>query len=259
MNTSLKTLAAAMLLGSTAMAPFAIAQDAAPGATTTPPAATDGAAGTGSGDAGTGVPPVTPGANSGAAGSTGTMGATAQDTTGAASGNASYLTEQAENHISVNDFMGQPIYTADNQSIGDINDLLVEEDGGIVAAVVGVGGFLGIGEKNVAVPFENITITRVMDDDMSMTGTEGAATTDGTAATGTNGTGAMGTTDTTAATDTTATDSGETQMERVADAEVRLTTTETSESLRNAPEFRTLEDQADNATDGTTTSSTDDN
>lgn len=248
MNKSFKTFVAVALLGSTAVAPFAIAQDAAPGATTTPPAATDGATGTG-----TGVTPLTPGANSGTAGSTGTMGTTTQDMTGASSGNATYLTEQAENHISVNDFMGQPIYTADNQSIGDINDLLVEEDGGIVAAVVGVGGFLGIGEKNVAVPFENITITRVMEDDMSMTGT------DGTAATGTNGTGAMGTTDTTAATDTTATGSGETQMERVADAEVRLTTTETAESLRNAPEFRTLEDQADNATDGTTTSSTDDN
>ncbi|MBC2773048.1 PRC-barrel domain-containing protein [Rhizobium sp. AQ_MP] len=249
MNKSLKTLAAAMLLGSTAMAPFAIAQDAAPGATTTPPAATDGT--TGSGATGTGVAPVTPDANSGAAG---TMGTTAQDTTGAASGNATYLTEQAENHISVNDFMGQAIYTADNQSIGNINDLLVEKDGGVVAAVVGVGGFLGIGEKNVAVPFENITITRVMDDDTAMTGTDGTATTDGTAATGMGTTGTTGTAGTTAATGT-----DQTQVEQVADAEVRLTTTETAESLRNAPEFRTLDDQADDATDGTTTSSTDNN
>jgi sporulation protein YlmC with PRC-barrel domain len=220
MNKSFKTLAAAVLLGSTAIAPLAIAQDAGTGATTTPPAATGDA--TGTAPAGTVAPDATTGA-------TGTM--------GAATGNAMYLTEQAESQISVNDFMGQPIYTADNESIGDINDLLVEKDGGIVAAVVGVGGFLGIGEKNVAVPFENITITRVVDDADAMTTTDGTATT--------------------ATTDNTAT-----SAEQVADAEVRLTTTETAESLRNAPEFRTLDDQAADAgtvgtTDGTTTSSTD--
>lgn len=219
MNKSLKTLAAAMLLGSTAMAPFAVAQDATPGATTTPPATMDGTTTT--------PAPVTPGAST-----DGTMGTTAQAPADAA-GSATYLTEQAENQISVNDFMGQPIYTSDNQSIGDINDLLVQEDGGIVAAVVGVGGFLGIGQKNVAIPFDNITITREMDD-ATMTGTGDAATTT-------------------------------TTTEAVADAEVRLTTTETADSLRNAPEFRTLDDQAADAgttgtmapTDGTTTSSTD--
>jgi sporulation protein YlmC with PRC-barrel domain len=247
MNKSFKTIAAAMLLGSTAIAPLAIAQDAGTGATTTPPAATDGT--TGAGNTGTGVAPsgtMSPDANSGASGTMGTTGTTAQDTSGATSGNATYLTEQAENHISVNDFMGQSIYTSDDESIGDINDLLVDKDGGIVAAVVGVGGFLGIGEKDVAIPFENITITREMDDAAATT------TTDGTATTGTTAT-----TDTTGA-----------NVEQVADAEVRLTTTETAESLRNAPEFRTLDDQAADAstmdtgmtpTDGTTTSSTDNN
>ena len=61
------------------------------------------------------------------------------------------------------------------------------------------------------------------------------------------------------------TDNTATNAEEVADAEVRLTTTETADSLRNAPEFRTLDDQAADAgttgtmapTDGTTTSSTD--
>jgi sporulation protein YlmC with PRC-barrel domain len=249
MNKSFKTLAAAVLLGSTAIAPFAIAQDAGTGATTTPPAATGDA--TGTAPAGTVAPDATTGGATGTMGATGT---TAQDTTGAATGDATYLTEQAESHISVNDFMGQPIYTADNESIGDINDLLVEKDGGVVAAVVGVGGFLGIGEKNVAIPFDKITITREMDDSAAMTSTDGTATT----ATGTTAT------DTTAATGTTAT-TGTTNAEAVADAEVRLTTTETAESLRNAPEFQTLDDQAADAgsttttgtTDGTTTSSTD--
>lgn len=218
MNKTLKTLAAAMLLSSTAMAPFAIAQDAGTGATTTPPAATNGA------DTMTPAAPATPDATSGS------MGTTAQAP--AASATGTYLTEQAENQISVNDFMGKSIYTADNQSIGDINDLLVANDGGVVAAVVGVGGFLGIGEKNVAIPFDKITITR---DTASDDAAEAAA-------------------------------DGESQAEVVAEAEVRLTTTETAESLKNAPEFRTLDDQAADAgnstmgtTDGTTTSSTDNN
>lgn len=221
MNKTLKTLAAAMLLSSTAMASFAVAQDAGTGATTTPPAATNGA------DTMTPAP-AAPDAASGA--TTGTMGTTAQAP--AASATGTYLTEQAENQISVNDFMGKAIYTSDNQSIGDINDLLVANDGGVVAAVVGVGGFLGIGEKNVAIPFDKITITR--------------ETASGDAAEAAN--------------------DGETQAEVVAEAEVRLTTTETAESLRNAPEFRTLDDQAADAgsstmgtTDGTTTSSTDNN
>jgi sporulation protein YlmC with PRC-barrel domain len=248
MNKSFKTLAAAVLLGSTAIAPFAIAQDAGTGATTTPPAATGDA--TDTAPAGTVAPDATT-----SGGTMGTTGTTAQDTTGAATGDATYLTEQAENHISVNDFMGQAIYTADNEAIGDINDLLVEKEGGVVAAVVGVGGFLGIGEKNVAIPFDKITITREMDDSAAMTSTDGtAATGTGTTATGTTATDTTGTTATT----------GETNAEAVANAEVRLTTTETAESLRNAPEFRTLDDQAADAgttttgtTDGTTTSSTD--
>ena len=43
---------------------------------------------------------------------------------------------------------------ANAQSIGDINDLVVAEDGSIEAVVIGVGGFLGMGEKSVAVPFD---------------------------------------------------------------------------------------------------------
>lgn len=203
MKKTLTTIAAAMLLGSTAMAPVAFAQDATGTTTTTPPAAT-------------GTAPVSPDATGGATDATGAAGTMAPNTADAgtsASGSATYLTEQAENQISVNDFMGQAIYTADNQSIGDINDLLVQNDGGVVAAVVGVGGFLGIGEKNVAIPFDKITITR-----------EGGE--------------------------------GQTSTEQAADADIRLTTTETADSLRNAPEFRTLEDQASDANTAATTEGT---
>jgi PRC-barrel domain len=57
--------------------------------------------------------------------------------------------------------MGRSVHSsADPQSdnIGDINDLIIGEDGTITHAVVGVGGFLGIGEKDVAVPFDQLQV-----------------------------------------------------------------------------------------------------
>ncbi|OHV85522.1 PRC-barrel domain-containing protein [Ensifer sp. LCM 4579] len=83
--------------------------------------------------------------------------AAATDTTTAtADAGAGYLTEQAEDQISANSYIGQTVYNANDENVGEINDLIIEKDGGIEAAVIGVGGFLGIGEKNVAVPFANI-------------------------------------------------------------------------------------------------------
>lgn len=123
---------------------------------------------------------------------------------GAASTSAAaqdYLTQQTETQVSANDYIGQSIYNGEDKSIGNVNDLILEENGGIVAAVVGVGGFLGIGEKNVAVPMSKINISRDADNNNK----------------------------------------------------VRLTTMETAESLKAAPEFKTLDQQQ---TDNTTTSST---
>lgn len=56
--------------------------------------------------------------------------------------------------------MGADVMSAANEDIGDVNDVLFDMQGQGVAIVVGVGGFLGIGEKNVAVPFERLTVSR---------------------------------------------------------------------------------------------------
>jgi hypothetical protein len=48
-------------------------------------------------------------------------------------------------------FKGTDVLGPDNAHIGDVNDLLFDKQGKIIAIVVGVGGFLGIGEKNVAI------------------------------------------------------------------------------------------------------------
>jgi sporulation protein YlmC with PRC-barrel domain len=52
--------------------------------------------------------------------------------------------------------VGLSVYNDNNESLGSINDLLMEKNGSIKAVVLGVGGFLGVGEHLVAVPFDKI-------------------------------------------------------------------------------------------------------
>ncbi len=51
----------------------------------------------------------------------------------------------------VSDLRGKAVYGSDGANIGDIKDILVSQDGSVNAVIIGVGGFLGIGEKDVAV------------------------------------------------------------------------------------------------------------
>lgn len=59
--------------------------------------------------------------------------------------------------------IGLKVKGSGDENIGSISDLLVEKDGTIVAAVIGVGGFLGIGQKDVAVSFDALNFTRTPD------------------------------------------------------------------------------------------------
>ena len=52
--------------------------------------------------------------------------------------------------------VGLNVYNDSNESIGSINDLLTDKNGDIKAVVIGVGGFLGIGEHLVAVPMDKV-------------------------------------------------------------------------------------------------------
>jgi sporulation protein YlmC with PRC-barrel domain len=56
----------------------------------------------------------------------------------------------------VTDWYKQNVYDPNNKKIGEIMDLLAEPSGQINAAIVGVGGFLGAGEKDVIVSFNAI-------------------------------------------------------------------------------------------------------
>ena len=53
--------------------------------------------------------------------------------------------------ISANDYIGKTVYDMSGNNIGDVNDLIISGDGQVQAVILGVGGFLGMGEKDVAV------------------------------------------------------------------------------------------------------------
>lgn len=60
----------------------------------------------------------------------------------------------------VTNYYKQNVYDPSDTKIGEVKDLVVEKDGKVTAAIVSVGGFLGAGEKDVAVPFESLRLTQ---------------------------------------------------------------------------------------------------
>ena len=56
------------------------------------------------------------------------------------------------------EIVGQDIYGADGEEIGEISNVLLSKDGTQAAALVGVGGFLGIGEREVAIPLDEVSM-----------------------------------------------------------------------------------------------------
>lgn len=78
----------------------------------------------------------------------------------AAASDKEFFTEQEENHRLASKLMGQSVRGQQDESIGDISDLLIDDQGQVVAVVIGVGGFLGIGQKNVAINFDQIQVSQ---------------------------------------------------------------------------------------------------
>jgi len=67
-----------------------------------------------------------------------------------AAGDAKFINTQATDQWLSSNFIGVDVVGPDNVKIGDITDILFEKNGNVVGYVVGIGGFLGIGAKNVA-------------------------------------------------------------------------------------------------------------
>jgi sporulation protein YlmC with PRC-barrel domain len=108
-----------------------------------------------------------------------------------------WMTQEQPGQWRASKLEGLDVYN-NNEKIGDISELLVDQSGKIQAVVIGVGGFLGMGEHDVAVPFDQIKL---------MTEPRAGATAANTTTTGTagmNSAGTAGPAGTTAGTTTTA-------------------------------------------------------
>ena len=56
----------------------------------------------------------------------------------------------------VTNFYKQNVYDPSDNKIGGVDDILIDKEGRVTAVIIGVGGFLGMGEKDVAVPFSSV-------------------------------------------------------------------------------------------------------
>ncbi|MGE0259350.1 MAG: PRC-barrel domain-containing protein [Alphaproteobacteria bacterium] len=123
---------------------------------------------------------------------------------------------------------GLDVYNPNNEKIGDVSELIVDRAGKIEAVVIGVGGFLGMGEHQVAVPFDKVQWVdqpvehRVSSTDRTTTTGSGTSTATSPAPAGTT-TNPSATTHTTTTTDA---NSGE---------KVTTTTTERPAGMAQAP------------------------
>ncbi len=193
-NVLLRSTSVAVLGFGLAAAPLAFAQDTT--TQTTPPAATEQAPGVGAApDPNTTVPgqidnrpiqgaqgeqgsmgqsndptmtgqandPATMGTTgtAGTMGTTGTAGTMGTATTGAAMDDDRVTIvggTQPMGTVLATELQGEPVENAAGEDLATLDDFVIDEEGRIVGAVVSFGGFLGMGQKSVLLPWQDLTI-----------------------------------------------------------------------------------------------------
>lgn len=94
---------------------------------------------------------------------TATMPGTAGTTTGddartmpgtAGQSDSAASTEAITGWSAKDDIIGKSVFNENDEKVGDIKDVIISSDGRTMYLLVGAGGFLGMGEKEVAVPFD---------------------------------------------------------------------------------------------------------
>lgn len=91
-----------------------------------------------------------------------------KSTAQASSGSIEFIDEQESGQGLASDLIGASVANADNETIGEVNDLLYDEDGKIDGVVIGVGGFLGLGAKDVAIDFGSLDVTKSENGDLKV-------------------------------------------------------------------------------------------
>jgi sporulation protein YlmC with PRC-barrel domain len=140
---------------------------------------------------------------------------------------AATTTTSASGEWRASKMAGVKVYNDANENIGSINDLLMDKSGAIKIAVIGVGGFLGMGEHLVAVPYEKL---KFVNEAVAYTGAAGNGAAPGTRPPASTTTGAATGTEKTATTSTASSGSKWYPDHAVFNA--------TKDELKNMPEFK---------------------
>lgn len=82
--------------------------------------------------------------------------ATGTDTTTTGAIDKSQLKEMPAGDIRSEELVGTTVYGAEEANVGEIGDVVMTQDGKVDAVIIDVGGFLGVGEKEVAVGMDNL-------------------------------------------------------------------------------------------------------
>lgn len=111
---------------------------------------------------------------------TGSITQPATTTTAAKTGPASYLDAAGPDDVLASSLIGMRVYAVETDidatqaypadarkewaDVGEVNDVVLDWNGGVKAVVLGVGGFLGVGEKNVAIEMSSLRKVRESND-----------------------------------------------------------------------------------------------
>jgi sporulation protein YlmC with PRC-barrel domain len=154
-------------------------------------------------------------------------------------GGGNWMTQEQPGQWRASKLEGLDVYNQSNEKIGDISELLVDSSGKIQAVVVGVGGFLGMGERDVAIPFDQIKFVNEPRA-VATTATTGTVATAPNAPATATAPAAPGTVSPTAptTTGTVATDRTADNAARSAPDHAMLTSNMTKDQLKAAPEFK---------------------
>jgi sporulation protein YlmC with PRC-barrel domain len=94
---------------------------------------------------------------------TNTAAAPRTTTTTTAPANTATATAPAAGYVGASKLVGLNVRNAQGESIGEIKEVLIGNNGAIQSAIVGVGGFLGVGERNVALAWNQLKLQRDSD------------------------------------------------------------------------------------------------
>ncbi|SFR42230.1 Sporulation protein YlmC, PRC-barrel domain family [Marinobacter daqiaonensis] len=75
-----------------------------------------------------------------------------------------YMQSAPAEGMQASELIGAEVNTTGDEEVGSVSDLIIDKNGQVVALVVGVGGFLGMGEKDVAIGWDHLTKSGTADE-----------------------------------------------------------------------------------------------